>query len=590
MLARRSGRVAACDAVATRAELLVLVAWGIAGLAIVGFGFLFRRAARVPAVDADDVLSSFWLGWCCLLLGLQVWHLLLPVDRRAQVACGLVAAIGLAIGGLGPWRRLVPRRPRHAVAFGLLAAMAVWLSNHALGGARHGDTGAYFLPTVRWLVAYPIVPGLGNLHAHFALNQSYFLYVAALEVGPFAGRSYHLANGLLLLALCARMTLAVSRFVGRDAVARPVDLFYALILPAALPLGAGIFFTSPSPDPAVFALGVVTAGELLGLLTGDPGRRDFQLRALALLAFTGWTVKLSFAGFAAATLPIALVAWLWIARPNGARAMRSVGAVALIGVLAIGPWIVRNVVMSGRPLFPSALGELPVEWRVRTDVEGWLRHSAAVGGIGPIVRNPRWFLNYLRGQGWESPDVLGPLVVGVAGAVVAGVRRLIRGRSSTGRALVVAVPAVASLLFCLVTSPVARYVGASVWVLGASAIVASLGDMVLAPRTLRRAVVVVTVVALTTVMLRSVTDPLWLDATDFEARSPVAYHKRRLKTGLVVNVPRISDACWDVPLPCTGYPNPALRLRRDGDLAAGFMIDPALQARYRYEPGRGFIK
>jgi hypothetical protein len=59
-----------------------------------------------------------------------------------------------------------------------------------------------------------------------------------------------------------------------------------------------------------------------------------------------------------------------------------------------------------------------------------------------------------------------------------------------------------------------------------------------------------------------------------------------LKTGFVVNVPRGTDSCWDAPLPCTPFPNPALRLRRPGDLRRGFMLDPVVHARYRYDPGR----
>jgi hypothetical protein len=58
---------------------------------------------------------------------------------------------------------------------------------------------------------------------------------------------------------------------------------------------------------------------------------------------------------------------------------------------------------------------------------------------------------------------------------------------------------------------------------------------------------------------------------------------------LVVNVPTVSDACWFAPIPCTGYPNPALRLRREDDLASGFMLDPVLHERFQYEPGAVWV-
>jgi hypothetical protein len=32
--------------------------------------------------------------------------------------------------------------------------------------------------------------------------------------------------------------------------------------------------------------------------------------------------------------------------------------------------------------------------------------------------------------------------------------------------------------------------------------------------------------------------------------------------------------CWDAPLPCTAFKNDHLRLRREGDLGAGFTVAP----------------
>jgi hypothetical protein len=47
---------------------------------------------------------------------------------------------------------------------------------------------------------------------------------------------------------------------------------------------------------------------------------------------------------------------------------------------------------------------------------------------------------------------------------------------------------------------------------------------------------------------------------------------------LVLYVPQKGKQCWDSPLPSTPYPRPDLRLRRPGDLASGFVIDPSLTA------------
>lgn len=501
--------------------------------------------------------------------------------------------VGLLVGGGQPWGRMRRGVVRNVPALGAGIALAVWLSNHALAGARYGDVAAYFVPTVRWLVEQRIVPGLANLHGHYALNQSYFGYVAALEAGPFAGRSFHLANGLVVLALGLRIVLAAWRLVRVGRAASLEDAFYALIAPAVLALVVSIWFTSPNPDVGVFALGMVTSAELLALVAERGSRRRFDLRAVTLFAVTGVTVKLSFAGFGAMALLTAYALWLARERPAPRVAVRELGLLAAIGMAAIGPWVARNVVMSGLPFFPSAAVSVPVEWRVGTDVEGWLRNTVYVGGWRAILASPTWFLRVLRNQGWDAPEVIGPIAVGTVLLVAAVLLRLARrARGAAGPVLPMALslPALASLLFCIVMSPVPRYAGATVWVLAAMGILLLAGDAICAPRSIVRPLMLLLAGFTTAAMLRAGFDPLWMDLRDFELMSRIPWEARQLETGGTVNVPIGIEACGDAPLPCTPYPNPALRWRREGDLAAGFMLDPVLQARYHYDPGRSVLR
>jgi hypothetical protein len=246
------------------AQALVLGTWAAIALVLVGLGSLVRRAGGATARDANDLLVSFWLGWAVLVLALQIWHLFHPIDGAARATCIAAGLLGLVLGGAEPWSRVLPGIPRNLPALLAAAALAIWLSNHALAGARYGDVAAYFVPTVRWLVEQRIVPGLANLHAHYALNQSYFGYVAALEFGPFAGRSFHLANGLVVLALGLRVVLAAWRLLRLGRAIDPQDAFYALLAPGIFALVVSIWFTSPSPDVGVFALGSVASGERSG--------------------------------------------------------------------------------------------------------------------------------------------------------------------------------------------------------------------------------------------------------------------------------------------------------------------------------------
>lgn len=570
------------------AQLLILAAWAIIAGALVGWGSLLRRLLDAPARNADDWLTSFWLGWCGVVLMLQVWHLLWPVGPAAAAVCGGVGAIGLLLGLARDARWLRPI-PRHLPAIVAALAVAVWLSHQALSGAHYGDVGAYFMPTVRWYSAHRILPGLGNLHGFFALNQSFFLYVAALDVGAFTGRAHHVANGILILVLSLRMVLAIERMLRLRRAVGLDDLFYAFMLPGTLALGVGIFLTSPNPDIGIFCFGTVATGELIALTADDTTRRTGRARVLVLLALGGVTAKLSFAGFALALL--LTTAWVWWRnqRPPWIRVARELAVASTLAIAALGPWIIRNVIMSGFPFFPSAVVVLPVEWRVQTDVEGWLRNSVHPGGALAMFQQPEWYLQQLLKQRWDAPDVIGPLVVALLFALTGLARRLVRRAGDGALPFVTMLPALASLQYCLMLSPVPRYAGATVWLLAATAILLACADAIRRAGSALRGLAIGAIVLATTWTIRIGMYDVWLPLDDFEVMAIHPYEPRRLESGLVVNVPTTEEACWEIPLPCTPYPNPALRLRRPDDLGAGLMLDAELRARFPYEPGAAWV-
>ena len=183
------------------------------------------------------------------------------------------------------------------------------------------------------------------------MNQSHFLYVAALDVGPFEGRAHHLANGLLILALFAHVLLSIQRLLRWRGRVAPQDVFYAMLAAPAIYLAFGILLTSPSPDLPVFVLGIVVSGQLIALLSRTHSRTGVSpdLVAIVLIAIGGLTVKLSFAGLAATIIPVSIGLWLWRARPSRRSLGLTFAVTAIIVGIGVMPWIARNVVLSGRP-------------------------------------------------------------------------------------------------------------------------------------------------------------------------------------------------------------------------------------------------
>jgi len=551
---------------------LLLEAW--AGLALVsaGLGALVRRAWGARTVDADGWLTAVWLGWAASVALLPVWHLVLPVDGRAGATVAALGVLGLVASGATSWRVLGRGLRRHPLAVLAVVAVALWLANQCLVGPRNGDSGSYHVPTIRWSAAYPAVPGIANLFAAFAYNQSFFLWAAMLDVGPFLHRSHHLANGFLVLLLSARVILGMARAAG-PAPCRPADLFFALVLPGLVGLAFDLNLTSPSPDVAVFALEAIVAGELLALVAGDRPPRD-ALYGLALLAGIGVPVKLSFGGWAVSVPPLALLA---VVQREGFRLVPVIVA-GVVAALAVVPWMLHGIVLSGYPLYPSTLGAAPVDWRAplaATIAEANLIRywNGVPDWWHAALRDPAWFARWLVTLGWLQWDILLPIGLAIVAALTGGVAWCFRRTPRGARAVPVRIvlPTLAALAFCFAAAPRARYGAAAYWILAAEVTVIAVGR---ASAGVRRALVAV-VLGLASLHLRD-HPPLLRDLREFEVYARPDLHEVTLPTGLTVWATGPSLCCWDGPFPCTPYPNRALRLRRDGDLASGFAIDPTI--------------
>lgn len=558
------------------AQWQVLTAFALGAVVLIGWGALFRRLCGHSVRGVDDLLGALFEGWALLLGALQIWHLAFAVDRAAALFVVAVAGGGLALGGWRPWWSGLRRVPRNLPALALLLVAAVWLSQQALGGPRHGDAGGYYIPTIFWMRSYPVVVGLGNLYAPYAYNESYFLYAAAAEVGPFAGRSCHIVNSVLMMGLITRGVLGLWRVAWPWRAVNWNDLAYMFLLPGVIALSLSIFLTSPAPDVGVFIIGAALFGSVLELAGADARSARFHLLAMILFVLAGWTIKVAFVGMAAALLLVAPLAWWRRFRPSPRDLSRLALAAAAIAAFMFVPWLAGNVLMSGCPFFPSAVGALDVPWRVHQDVQQWIQSDKYVGPLALVWREPSWVWQRLINFGWGEPDVALPLIVaGCAvpvGLLLAVARRLFGHPRRAERLPVwIIVPPLASLAFALRWTPMPRYAGATMWLVGISATLLAGGEW-LRRSALGRGVSVCATIA-ATVWLMTLAPTIWPGLKGFEMAPVIATDARALASGLSVNVPRGVDACFAAPLPCSPNPDPRLRLRRPDDLGSGFEID-----------------
>lgn len=575
--------------------LPVAGAWIVLTATYLGIGLAVCRCAGLRSPRRRGVLLAPWVGWAASIMFLQCWHCFLPVDWRPALIVLIAGSVGLA------WQAgcLIPRDMTRGsvlriVTIGLV--LSLWLANQTTNQPGNGDSSAYHLTSTRWICDYPIVPGLANVYAKLGFNSSYFLYVAMLDTGLFAQKSHQLASGLLIMWLLARPLLALPRLLRRNDTADWETVSDALWLaPSLMLVFDGLYVNSPTPDVAVFALGIVIGSEMLRLScrrssppcdaqlqaggeswrVTDDRHVGFSFFCIALLSAVGVTMKLSFVAFGFLASLAGLIR-LWQEHGKSRRAVISLFAAFAAALFAMGLWAARGVVTSGYPAFPSTFAAFPVDWRVPGHLAHnealWVRSWARVPGAQPdeVTGVLAWIWPWLNRMCRRySFEFVLPLALAVLSFLLWRLR--IRGRESGHGSPVWLMSAVLlpSLAFWFCQAPEPRFAGNLLWL---TAIVPLTAFMLTVERRARGHVVLLLCAVLCLGRFN------FLESFDRFNKDPgtvrrVAMSVRTTDSGLRVYTPGEGEhQCWDGPLPCTPHFNPNLRLRVEGDMSKGFAV------------------
>lgn len=542
--------------------VLVLLGWCLLATLCLGVGRLWIGPAPAP------LPTVFWTGLAVLLVGLQLWHLLLPVDGRAAALALVAAGVGLWRGRPG-WAAGVEAARRSWPLLVMVAGLAALLAPVAAGPPGNADSGVYHLQAVRWAQASPVLPGLVNVHPFLGVNHGFFLFLALGDVGPFRGQVQHFANSLLILVLFAQALRGWTRLRGAPLQARSV--FDAVMLAPAAYLAVGMDVASFSSDAAEIALTAALMSELLALAS-DPRPASgppLQRRALGvlLLAAALGVVKLSSAGaILGACAAVAVLIWSR-ERPAFARFARRGAALLAVAGAA---WAAQVLIRSGHLPYPGSLVSLSTDWAALPQLEAQVRAYTVAYSRGSVASDSSWVLPWLRRVFWHGPWMQVPLLLAVAAGVARALTRL--GQRGGWEAWL-ALPPLMQLGFWFLTAPDERYLGAWHWALAGTLIASAVLGLEGRMRT-RALVAALGIVAATAVALLSSFQPRRPAALQPPPSPPFTW--RETQAGLRVAVPE-GDACWDTPLPCASPFEPWLKAREGG----GFQLAPPDREGYR---------
>ncbi len=540
----------------------------LAIVALIGWGNLTWRALACERPARPDTATA-WLGYAVVTGVVDALHLFVAIDWKVTL---LVCAIGLAgwvSDAAGAMRlraqcqRIAGMVARYPWQAGLLGMLALFWCLRAMAVPNNYDSGLYHFQSMRWINEEPIVFGLGNLHWRLALNQSYFGFLALLNLAPFWNKGYA-AGGVCLLIL----TLATLIETGLGQSAR-----WRLIFGSGLLMFLGFVAGStvnPSPDNAVALLEVVIFLYLFCAVQPPAAAlaNGCRHRTVALLlCVTVVCVKFSSAAFALGCIAVLSVALLRTGAFWRVVTPRIILLVAILGSIHLA----RGFILSGAPFFPATwLGAWQLEWAVPIGVarmetaliQSWakvpganLSDVASMGGA--------WIFGWLGRQGYGS---LALFAIGFA-LMLVNLVQLKRDRySRPDRVLfLLYVPTVIALVFWFLTAPDVRFLGAvlvlyfllSVYLaavrLQAAVSRAARGWLSVSPRLGMMVFVVACLGSMRFVGLNS------LSFSGFKPEPIPVTIERSTNSGTVVLVPASGNQCWSAPIPCASLFNSELR-------------------------------
>jgi len=355
---------------------VVVIVWLMTAGAI-GRMILHRLPAEFLSVVTDIAMGLGVISILALLLGLAGW-------LNHFTAIGILLA-GLVVGSIWAFRSDGPALRRWAVEpagigwVWVLAAIPLAMSVVAAllppgllwGDEPNGyDVAEYHLQVPRqWFEAGRISPLDENVFSYFPQGvEMHYLLAMEARGGPWAGMY---AAQLMHVAMCALAVAAVGAIAGTlPAVVMAVTPWISWLAPVAYVEGGVLLF-------GTLAIGWAMRGKVRGMAIAG-GMAGFACG-----------VKLTDVPMVLIAVPVAM---LFADRNDW---LKKSALFVLVGLITFSPWLIRNAVWCGNPVFPEAMNLFGRGHFSQVQVERWQRAYVPTEGrfqalVGQIVLDDRY--------------------------------------------------------------------------------------------------------------------------------------------------------------------------------------------------------
>lgn len=419
---------------------------------LLGFGVcLFVK--KYLEYEIREITSILYAGLGTATVYAGIYSLFTGVSLGANIGM-LLLCFGICLLGKKEFAEFITYQKTKITKGKIILAIVMLLlfSYGASRGYMHVDSGLYHAQSIRWIEEYGVVPGLANLHCRLAYNSSAFVLTALYSMSFLGGQSLHTVAGFMALVLAIKGLDVVKVFFNKKVqvsdFVKVAMLFYITI----------IYTEMMSPASDYFAMLFLFYMVLTWIELEERKEKNITpYGMLCVLLAVNVTIKLS-----------AAIMLLFVLKPAviliKEKRYGHIAIYLMMGILAVFPYLARNVILSGWLVYPfPAIDLFSFDWKIpaaeaaydgeeikvyaKGMTEVWLKDTPMSGWL------PNWF-GALKGL--EKIWVLSSAACVLAGAAIAIWGILKRKKELYGLLFLQGV-LIAGYLFWQIGTPLVRY-------------------------------------------------------------------------------------------------------------------------------------
>lgn len=219
------------------------------------------------------------------------------------------------------------------------------------------DNESYYIQTIKWLDTYGFVPGLANLHIFLAQFSGWHICQSALNLDYIYSEFNDLNGFFLVLGTFYSLDRLNEYFIKKE-----LHLLFVGLFPLFY-LFLFQFLSAPSPDLPVYMLTMIIFSEYIGLRLNNSDTKYMVLLILVL-----FTIYIKVIAFLLLIFPIVMIRML---------SKKEKFVSIILSLLVGGVFIIKNVIISGYPLYPLPWFEIQfVDWQLPKEIMDYVSVSA----------------------------------------------------------------------------------------------------------------------------------------------------------------------------------------------------------------------